>query len=294
MKSSSKNKPAPPPAPTLAPAAVRRCQPLLGTFVEVTAGGASEPRLGAAVDAAFAAVAAVHQLLSAHDPRSELSEVNRRAHRRPVPVSATTFLVLTRARALAEASDGAFDFTVGGILARWGLRPACLRRSPGGDWQDVELLAGRRVRFRRPVALDLGGIAKGFAVDEAIQALQDHGVRAGVVNAGGDLRAFGEEPIVVYLRHPAAPAQPVRPIRLTNAALATSSPCFTRRRWRGQTISHLVRRDHQRAITRAISVSVQARECWLADALTKVVLNATAEADALLAAHRATAHILAA
>ena len=83
------------------------------------------------------------------------------------------------------------------------------------------------------------------------------------------------------------------PISLLNAALATSSPCFTRRQWHGRTVSHLVNPANRRAITSRLSVSVRAGECWLADALTKVVLNADSiTATRLLEAHHAEALIL--
>ena len=85
----------------------------------------------------------------------------------------------------------------------------------------------------------------------------------------------------------------VNPISLRNAALATSSPCFTRRQWRGRTVSHLINPVNRRAVAENVSVSVRAGECWLADALTKVVLNADpTTARRLLETHHAEALIL--
>jgi thiamine biosynthesis lipoprotein ApbE len=79
---------------------------------------------------------------------------------------------------------------------------------------------------------------------------------------------------------------------LYNAALATSSPCFTQRRWQRRTISHLVNPGGGAAVTGGISVTVQARECWLADALTKVVLNAPKLAESILQKYAAEAFVL--
>ena len=271
---------------------IRRCRPLLGTFVEITAAGLDEEKLNRAAAAAFAAIDKIQRLMSAHDPASELSQLNLEAARRPVTVSPETFSVLRRACRLAKVSAGAFDPTIAPILADWGILPADLALKETGDWRDVRLLCGRKVRFLRPLALDLGGIAKGFAVDAAIKALKRHGVKHAVVNAGGDLRMFGSEPIVVHLRHPAQPQQSASQIEIREAALATSSPCFTERVIRGRRISHLVQSPGRGAITGALSVTVRARECWLADALTKVVLNSPAVADILLAKYRAEAFIL--
>jgi len=272
-------------------AEVRRCRPLLGTFVEVTVSGLTENELQDAVDAAFDAVEHLQSLLSVHAPDSELALLNREAHLRPMRVRRETFTVLGRAHRLATESGGAFDPTVSPLLARWGLLPRALRRKEPGDWRDVVLLPGGKVRFLRALALDLGGIAKGFAVDAAITTLRRKGVKSAIVNAGGDLRVFGE-PATIHLRHPAAPQRFADTIQLRDAALATSSPCFTQKRWHGETVSHLVDPAGRNPITGTTSVSVRASECWLADALTKVVLVAPHKARKLLARYGAEAFIL--
>lgn len=271
---------------------VRRCRPLLGTFVEISASGPVAPEIENAASAAFAAIERIQNLLSAHDPRSELSLLNREAFQHPVAVSAETFTVLRRAQRLARESGGAFDCTIAPTLARWGLRPAHLLRNRPGNWRDIQLLRGRKVRFLRPLALDLGGIAKGYAVDKAIEVLREHGVTAATVNAGGDLRVFGPQASVIHLRHPERPQTFARTINLKHAALATSSPCFTERTWRGSRVSHLVDSRQRKAVTGSVSVTVRARECWLADALTKVVLNAPHRAETLLAKYQAEAFML--
>jgi thiamine biosynthesis lipoprotein len=271
---------------------VRRCRPLLGTLVEITASGLDTTSAQTAIDSAFAAIGSVQQLMSVHDESSELSVVNRTAYQHPVRLSSPMQVVLARGLALAEQSGGAFDFTIGPALARWKLLPRHLRRDNPGDWRDVQLLPDGHVWFQRPLTLDLGGIAKGYAVDLAIDALRKAGMGAGLVNAGGDLRAFGREPAVVHVRHPAQPWRSAHTLSISNRALATSSPCFTRRQWRGRTISHLVALDRELAVTTNISVSVLADECWIADALTKVVLNAPSRAEGLLAVHQAEACVL--
>jgi len=271
---------------------VRRCRPLLGTFVEITATGRDEACLHCAVSAAFVKMETIQRLMSAHDPRSELSLLNQEAANRAVAVSPQTFEVLRRAQGLSTESKGAFDCTVASMLARWGMLPGRLRRQDAGGWRDVVLLPGRKVRFLRPLALDLGGIAKGYAVDQAVKSLFQQGVTAGVVNAGGDVRVFGPDSATIHLRHPARPQAFGQSIRLREGALATSSPNFTRKLWRGRWVSHLVNPIRRTAVTGAISVSVRASECWLADALTKVVINAPDLAPTLLARHGAEAIVM--
>ena len=274
---------------------VRRCRPLLGTFVEIAAAGLDDTALLSTVDKAFARIERVQSLMSAHDPNSELTRVNAEALMRPVEVSNETFTLLERGLDIAHSSDGAFDFTIAPVLARWGLLPSTLRRRAQGGWRDVVLQRGNRVRFARPLAIDLGGIAKGFAVDAAIASLRASTVTFASVNAGGDLRVFGPDPSCIHLRHPVSGQTLSKPIVLHNASLATSSPCFTRQQWRGRAISHLINPRNRRAITGSLSVSVRTSECWLADALTKVVLNAdTATATRLLELHHAEALIVSA
>lgn len=253
--------------------------------------GLEAARLQCSMEAAFAAIERVERLMSVHDPESELSRVNENALHRAVEVSEETFEVLRRGLDMARESEGAFDFTVAPLLARWGLLPDHLRRSGRGTWLDVQLLPRQRVRFTKPLAIDLGGIAKGFAVDAAIERLRHWQVASALVNAGGDLRVFGPESFVIHLRHPNRQLLRTRSLRIHEEALATSSPCFTQRRSHGRPVSHLVNPHDRSPITGGISITVRARECWLADALTKIVMNKPALAERLLARHAAEASV---
>lgn len=273
---------------------VRRARPLLGTLVEIrAAGGMDESRLHAALDAAFAAVERVQGLMSFHDPASELSRLNREAAQGPVAVDAQTFEVLSAAAGLSASSEGAFDICVGAPLRRWGYLPAAEGMAgPGASWRDLELLEDRRVRFRRPLCLDLGGIAKGYAVDRAAAVLRQAGVERALVNAGGDLRGFGAAPWRVGLRHPLAPAHSVHTLELRDAALATSANTFSRRRLGANEVSPLLDPRSGRPWLGQASVSVRAPDCLHADALTKVVLFAAPEVtERVLEAHQAQAYL---
>ena len=102
---------------------IRRCRPLLGTFVEITASGPGEKQLYTAIDAAFATVERIHRLMSVHDPESELSLLNRKAAAEAVIVSDNTFEVLRRSDRMARESGGAFDYTIAPTLAPLGVKP---------------------------------------------------------------------------------------------------------------------------------------------------------------------------
>jgi len=251
---------------------MRRARPLLGTYVEIEADGISDGALEHAVSAAFAAVALVHRLMSFHESDSDLSRLNRIAVSEPVAVHPWTALVLRRARTLFHATDGLFDCAVGHDLVRLGLLPAHdLGPAEAGDFSAVRFLPGNRFAFAARIALDLGGIAKGFAVDRAIAVLRAHGVRDALVNAGGDMRVMGKTAQPIYIRHPTEPAQLVLAGTLQNGAIATSSPTATLTMVAGREASALMSAPKRRPIVERFSYSVVAPTCVVADALTKVL-----------------------
>lgn len=278
---------------------VQRAQPWLGTLVDIRVRDAGDcADVHAACDAAFAAVARVHALMSFHDPRSELSALNRAAARRPVAVSPWTRAVLARAVEVAEASGGLFDCAVGAALVRAGRLPgpAADPRPPVGAGRDrLEFLPGDRIRFREPLLVDLGGIAKGFAVDRAVDALRERGVAAGTVNAGGDLRVFGAgfEPICV--RRPDQPARVVPVVNLHDAALATSAHYSGQRTGSdpGEQMTPFIDPRNETCCGHGISVTVVAPDCMTADALTKVLVVSGDERHPALAAFGAAGRIVA-
>lgn len=262
---------------------IRRAQVWLGTLVEVAlpSAAASEPRFAAA----FAAIAHVHRKMSAHDPASDLARIARYAHRRAVRVDPETYAVLELAKILAGETRGAFDVTVAPVLARNGLLPARAagRGARCGQMRALRLERGLRVTAGAPLALDLGGIAKGHAVDRAVAALRAAGAPCGLVNAGGDLAVFGSENwMPIRVRHPGNPAALLWLFDIKDAGVATSADYFRHGH------SALVGRDC-RVRPFPGSITVVAPTCMLADALTKVVALQPARARAMLARHDAHA-----
>ncbi|WP_228527373.1 FAD:protein FMN transferase [Noviherbaspirillum soli] len=179
---------------------MRRAQPWLGTVVEVTVGDetSNEP----AMRAAFDVIAEVHRLMSFHDEASDVARLNRAAIGEQIEVHPRTAEVLAAALAMSVESEGLFNPFCAPKLVAWEQLPAPAA-GPAPDWcarGDALALDGTRVRKNAPSWIDLGGIAKGYAVDAAVDALRGCGVRAGCVNAGGDLRAFGDIDWPVLLR----------------------------------------------------------------------------------------------
>ncbi|MBN8886147.1 MAG: FAD:protein FMN transferase [Rudaea sp.] len=257
---------------------LQRARPWLGTLVEMRVDAADTACARAAIEAAFAEVEAAHRRMSFHEPDSDLSRLHAALPGTAVDIDPRTLDVLRCALELAERSDGHFDPSIAGELVAQGFLPA--PRSPfvpdrGANWRDVELIEAGRVRLHRPLWLDLGGIAKGYAVDRAIEQLLAHGADIALVNAGGDLRAAGAFEEIVHLRG-ADNSAVSGAVAIRDAALATSIGAATRRRsgnaWIG---THFDARD-RRAVGLSAAASVIAPTCMLADALTKVVFAAPA------------------
>src|SRR4029077_2211475 len=184
--------------------------PLLGTLVEIACQGSPHD-----IDCAFTAIEKVRWLMSVHDPTSYVARMNRNASRQPYKIHPWTWRVLKSAQEFSRRSDGVFDITVARELVKWNYLPKAHNRFSGrGDWRDITLEDDCTIRFRRPVIVDFGGIAKGFAVDRAVEALKHAGVTAGIVNAGGDLRTFGGVSHFVHFRHPSEPPRVAGAVRL--------------------------------------------------------------------------------
>ena len=276
-------------APWLGEAAIkhnmlqRRALPLLGTLVEVAIQSGSNAAFEHASSAAFDVVNEIHRAMSFHDAHSDIRRIGRAAAGAVLELNPHTWNVLCLARRFELDSGGLFNVAVAPALVARGLLPRPVRaRMPmaSGLIDGLALLSHHRVCVLQPLWVDLGGIAKGYAVDCAAQLLQVSGASAGLVNAGGDMRAFGSLAHPVHLRFSMRLMQVAS---LQNSALASSSnaglsPFET---------PHIDPRCGSSACS-AETVVVQARSAAVADALTKVALLCPATADKMCLAWQAS------
>ncbi|MBJ7379525.1 MAG: FAD:protein FMN transferase [Polynucleobacter sp.] len=245
-----------------------RCKPLLGTYVEITAKanlqkGIKEKNLSAIIEKAFDGMNHIEKVMSFHRPDSELSEINAISHLKPIRINPLLRQVLKIAQEIYVWSDGLFNCGIGQHL----LHP----KSPCilyGGIQDIQFNKEQAVYSSKPICIDLGGIAKGFAVDHAVNTLQDFGIESGCVNAGGDLKVFGDFTKPIYIRCPQSPKALIEMGVLQNGAIATTGcyPYSSHYPSCGQLINPL---SGERALSIG-SFSVIACDCTYADALTKV------------------------
>lgn len=253
----------------------------MGTLVHVSAAGPDSVAAREAVDAALDTITRIERLMSFHDAQSDVSRLNRGGWRTPQVVHPWTWTVVRRALRFARASNGLFDITVAPLLVREGLLPGSAAATPeSGDWRQIKLLSDCRISFARPMLLDLGGIAKGFAVDQAIHQLRKRGCIEAIVNAGGDLRCYGRVPRPIHLRRRDAL---VKVAELRCGAVATSAPRTTHPDRLAQPLGCIFNPRTRRAWDTGSAVIVAAPSCVVADALTKIAALAGPACAPLLA-----------
>ena len=269
---------------------LRRAQALLGTVVVIDVAAPPE-RAEAALAAALQRVAGIHAAMSFHEAGSDLGRIARARPGDALQIAADTHTVLALALQLEAESGGAFNACCAAALVERGLLPAPPDAPAAGARtlaEAIELLEGNRLHIRKPAWIDLGGIAKGHAVDAAVAVLQAAGIDSGVVNAGGDLRCFGPEPFTVRVRDPREPALSLPLACITDMACATTAWSLAQPQRRA---AHVVGPEGAVADNPPMSLTVFAPRCALADALTKVVWLRGRDATGLLHKHGANAFV---
>jgi FAD:protein FMN transferase len=233
--------------------------------------------------AAFTRIRELNDIFTDYDAESELSQLSRTSGEgRAIPVSDDLWRVLHRAQALAEQTEGAFDITVGPYVNVWRRArrdralppPERLDRARSAvGYRHVRLNPRTRtVELLVPnMRLDLGGIAKGYAIDEAIRVLREQDIESALVVGGGDMAMSNPPPGRRGWRVEIAPldvpeAPPPQHVLLANRALATSGDVFQHLEIDGQRYSHIVDPRTGIGLTDQSLVTVIARNAFTADA----------------------------
>jgi FAD:protein FMN transferase len=255
----------------------------MGTRARIVLYSSDKASAEKAANAAFQRIEELEQSMSDYREESELNHLTQEAVNRPQGVSPELFYVLEQAQKISRLSAGGFDITIGPVSRLW--REA--RRShrvPRAeeiaqartlvDYRNVELdAATRTVMLKRPgMQLDLGGIAKGYAADEAIAVLRDRGIRSALVALSGDIRALGAPPgsngwkVEIENPDPAGP-KPLCSVNLKDAAISTSGDTRQYMEAGGERYSHIIQPSTGLGLRDAAGTSVIAREGITADAL---------------------------
>jgi FAD:protein FMN transferase len=190
---------------------------LMGTFVDISVFGTPTPVAKAAIDSGFDAISDLQSWAHPNWPSSELHKLNAAAGEHPVALNEQMYAMLELAHRISQQSGGAFDVTFAGIGRLWNLKDSAAFSVPSEqalaaavakiDYRKLELNAEDLTAFlaEKGMRANLGGIAKGWSADLAMQALKKGGVTAAIVNAGGDMLLTGDkdgDAWRVGIRHP--------------------------------------------------------------------------------------------
>jgi thiamine biosynthesis lipoprotein len=264
-------------------------QAIMGTSCVVELWSTDRARGEAAIDSVFVEFRRIDALMSTYKPDSELSRVNAAAATAPVHVSQELYDLLATSIEYSKLTGGAFDVTYASVGYLYDYRAhvhpdagAIAAALPGIDYRHIELVPDTRsVRFRRPgVRIDLGGIAKGHAVDRGIAVLEGLGIDRAMVNAGGDTRIIGDRfgrPWIVGIRHPDDKDKVVLRIPLTDTAMSTSGDYERYFEEDGVRYHHILDPKTGRSAGKVRSVTIIAATATRTDALTKSVFVMGAE-----------------
>jgi thiamine biosynthesis lipoprotein len=281
---------------------VARAREVLGTLATLTAVAPDERTAAAAVEAGYARLADVNRLMSDYLAESEIGRVNAAPAGTPVPVAPETLLCVQHARAFGAASGGAFDITCRPLVALWkqaGRQQrlptpeelAATRALVGCDRIVVDAAASTLALPQPGMQLDLGGIAKGYALDLAAAAMRAAGAESVLVDVGGDVVALGTtpegKPWRVGVRHPFQDGL-IAELLLRDGAVATSGVQQRFYEIGGHRYSHIIDPRTGWPAEQASSVTVIAADGITADAwATAFCVLTVAEGQQLIAAGRA-------
>ncbi len=261
----------------------QRNEAIMGTDVSVELWADSTEQAEQSMSAVMAEMRRIDALMSPYIETSELSLINRDAAKRPVKISTELFSLIDKSLWYSRISDGAFDITYAsaGHLYNYreGTHPdesALSQAVALIDYRGVLLdKQARTIRFKQPgITIDLGGIAKGHAVDRCIILLQQQGIQAAVVAAGGDSRMLGDRgdrPWVIGIKHPRDESQQAIKIPLADTALSTSGDYERFYLEDGVRYHHILDPRSGKSASEVQSVSILAPHAVDSDALSTTV-----------------------
>jgi thiamine biosynthesis lipoprotein len=268
----------------------------MGTLFRITLYAAEEAEASKAAMAAFERVEELEEILSSHREDSELTRLPRLAVSAPQAVSRDLFRVLAQAQQISQLSGGAFDVTVGPLVELWrevrrtkrlpeAAELARARTAVGYRNIELDLQAGTVLLKRNDMKLDLGGIAKGYAADQALALLKSRGIHRALIDAGGDL-AVGAAPPgkagwkVTVRDLDSQRRKPSCTLVLHDVGIATSGDAYQSVDVGGRHYSHIIDPRDGMGLQDGASTTVIARDGTTADALA-TALSVMPVSDAL-------------
>lgn len=256
----------------------------MGTVVEITLIAKDQKEAEKASLQAFQEIKRIEQLMSPWREGGDVFRINRSSGREWVKVSAETLYVIKKSIEVSEQSNGGFDITMGPLIELW--RVSRERGYPPSEEElkrSLDLVAFRNILIspdgkiflkKEGMSIDLGGIAKGYAVDRAFEVLKRLGYKHMIVNAGGDLRVEGTkfgQPWSIGIQDPRNSERIIAKISLTEGAIATSGDYEKYFIYQGKRYHHILNPRNGLPAEGCRSVTVLSREGVLADAMATAI-----------------------
>jgi FAD:protein FMN transferase len=267
---------------TSSPKVYTRSQLLMGTTVEITAVSTDEAKAYDAMTAAFGEIRRLENLLSTYIPASELSRVNQAAGINPVAVSLEVLYVVQEALRIAQLTEGGFNIAIGPAIDLWRVtdQPRIPTASELGavrlliQYENIKWDEKDRTIFltQKGMRIDVGGIGKGYAADQAEAILRRSGIDNGIIAVAGDIKAFGRKPDRtawnIAIQHPRRQDIPLAELDLENEAVSTSGDYERVFMKEGRRYHHILDPMTLQPADRSQSVTVVAKQGIFTDALS--------------------------
>ena len=257
----------------------------MGTLVEISVIGRDADNTEAAIRDAFGEMERVEGLMSRRIPGSDVSRINGWSGVKPVKVSAEVLRVIRRANEISKASGGCFDISIGALLDLWGFegneahlpgKDEVSQALRSVDYREIHVdeMASTVELKRKGMRIDLGGIAKGYAVDRAFELLTARGYLNMIVNAGGDMRVGGKKihgPWVIGIQDPMDRSRILATLDAGDISVATSGDYERHFTMDGKRYHHLLNPFTGFSARQCRSVTILANDALSADALATAV-----------------------
>lgn len=275
---------------------------VMGTIAHIIAIAPDQHTANKSIEAAFEQLRNIETLMSYHRDDSELANVNRNAYKSPVKISSQTFDIIQKSIEFSKLSEGAFDVTVGPLVDLWKSAGESNSVPTQAQLDEARAKVGyeklildaneKTIQFAAEgMRIDLGGIAKGYAVDKAVEAMVNCGASGGLVDAGGNIRCFGapsqgkkywliglQDPneagsdIDILAQAGIQTSEPLLILQLTDAAVATSGHYRRFALIQGKKYSHIIDTKTGYSSDKLASATIIARDATTADALSKIIV----------------------
>lgn len=258
-------------------------QTIMGTVVRVELWSDDQPAGKAAIAAVMEEMRRIDRTMSTYKQDSDVSLINRNAAQKPVTISSELFDLIARSLQMSELTGGAFDITYASAGQLYDfhrkIKPsehALAKALPAINYHHILLDRKRSsIKFSQiGVRIDLGGIAKGHAVDRSIALLQARAIKQAIVSAGGDSRIIGDHrgrPWVVGIRDPRQEGKVVAALPLSDAAVSTSGDYERYFEANGMRYHHIINPTNGRPVNGVRSVTVLGSDSTTMDALSTSV-----------------------